>query len=72
MVISDDQLILSYAQDKLIAQVIRYVDRIETYFSNRLVVKLENSNAALISSVNRTPNFRKWIEGELIGEDYNS
>ena len=42
---------------------LKYIERLEPYFNDRLVIRLQSSKIKLISSTNRTPNLRKWIEG---------
>jgi DNA-binding LytR/AlgR family response regulator len=42
---------------------IHFVEKLEPYFSDRLTIKLKHLNVTLISSINRTPDLRKWIEG---------
>lgn len=42
---------------------INYIQKMEGYFANRLVVKLKNSDAVLKTSTPRTAAFRKWLEG---------
>ena len=42
---------------------IGFVERVEPYFNNRLVVKLRNSTVTLITSAAQTPEFRRWLEG---------
>ena len=42
---------------------LKFIERLEPYFNDRLVIRLQNSKVKLISSTNRTPNLRKWIEG---------
>jgi two-component system, LytTR family, response regulator LytT len=44
---------------------LKFIERLEPYFNDRLVVRLQSSKIKLISSTNRTPNLRKWIEGEI-------
>ena len=41
---------------------LNFIERLEPDFRDRLVVRLRNLNIKLISSTNRTPNFRKWLE----------
>ena len=38
---------------------------LEPYFNDRLAIKLRRLNATLISSINRTPELKRWIEGSL-------
>lgn len=42
---------------------LNYIERIEPYFQNRLVVRVKNSKVKLVSSVSRTPDLRQWIDG---------
>ena len=42
---------------------IGFVERVEPYFNNRLVVKLRNLAATLTTSAAQTPEFRRWLEG---------
>ncbi len=44
---------------------LKFIERLEPYFNDRLQVRLRNSKVRLISSTSRTPNLRKWIEGEV-------
>jgi len=39
-----------------------FIERLEPDFHDRLVVHLRNLNTKLVSSTNRTPNLRKWLE----------
>jgi two-component system, LytTR family, response regulator LytT len=41
---------------------LRFIERLEPYFNDRLLVRLRNVKVKLISSTNRTPSFRKWLE----------
>lgn len=41
---------------------LKFVERLEPYFNDRLMIHLQNSKVRLISSTNRTPHLRKWIE----------
>jgi DNA-binding LytR/AlgR family response regulator len=41
---------------------LEFIERLEPDFHDRLAVKLRNSNVRLVSSTNRTPNLRKWLE----------
>jgi DNA-binding LytR/AlgR family response regulator len=41
---------------------LNFIERLEPYFNDRLVIRLRNSKVKLISSINRTPNLRKWID----------
>lgn len=42
---------------------LNFIERLEPDFQDRLVVKIRNLNIKLISSTNRTPHLRKWLEG---------
>ncbi|MEN0046823.1 MAG: LytTR family DNA-binding domain-containing protein [Bacteroidota bacterium] len=42
---------------------INYIQKMEGYFANRLVIKLKNTDAVLKTSTPRTAAFRKWLEG---------
>ena len=42
---------------------IDFIERIEPYFNNRLVVKLRTHNVTLTTSAAQTPEFRRWLEG---------
>ncbi len=42
---------------------LKFIERLEPYFNDRLTIRLRNSKVKLIASTNRTPNLRKWIEG---------
>ena len=41
---------------------LKFVERLEPYFNDRLMIHLKDSKIRLISSTNRTPHLRKWIE----------
>ena len=41
---------------------LKFIERLESYFNDRLMIRLKNSKVKLISSTNRTPNLRKWID----------
>jgi DNA-binding LytR/AlgR family response regulator len=41
---------------------LNYIERLEPDFRDRLVVRLRNLNVRLVSSTNRTPSLRKWLE----------
>jgi DNA-binding LytR/AlgR family response regulator len=45
---------------------IHFIEKLEPYFHDRLTVRLKHLNVALISSINRTPELRRWIEGSLV------
>ena len=40
---------------------IQYVEKVESYFKNRLSVKLKNSETTLVTSPAHTADFRKWL-----------
>jgi DNA-binding LytR/AlgR family response regulator len=42
---------------------IRYIDRLESYFNDRLAVWVTGRTEPLIVSTARTPDLRRWIEG---------
>jgi len=42
---------------------LNFIERLEPYFQNRLVIRIKNSKVKLISSVSRTPELRQWIDG---------
>ena len=42
---------------------IAFVERVEPYFNNRLVVKLRAAGVSLMTSAAQTPEFRRWLEG---------
>ncbi len=41
---------------------LKFIERLEPYFNDRLAISLQNSKVKFISSTNRTPNLRKWIQ----------
>lgn len=41
---------------------IQYVEKVEPYSKNRFLVKLKNSDTALMTSTAHTPEFRKWLD----------
>lgn len=43
---------------------LHFIERLEPDFHDRLVVRLRNSKACLVSSAKRTPQLRKWLEGQ--------
>jgi DNA-binding LytR/AlgR family response regulator len=43
---------------------LNFIETLKPDFRDRLIVKLRNSSARLVSSTNRTPLLRKWLEGE--------
>ena len=42
---------------------IAFIERVEPYFNNRLVVKLRGRDVTLTTRAAQTPEFRKWLEG---------
>ncbi|WP_426493185.1 LytR/AlgR family response regulator transcription factor [Hymenobacter sp. 102] len=42
---------------------IAFIERVEPYFNNRLVVKLRHTDSTLMTSTAQTPEFRRWLEG---------
>lgn len=40
---------------------LKFIERLEPYFNDRLAILVKNSKVKLIASTNRTPNLRKWI-----------
>ena len=44
---------------------LKFIERLESYFNDRLQIRLKNSKVKLVSSTNRTPHLRKWIAGEV-------
>jgi len=42
---------------------IHFIEKLEPYFNDRLSINIKRLGATLISSINRTPELRKWIEG---------
>jgi hypothetical protein len=44
---------------------LNFVKRLDSYFNDRLAISLKRFNVTLISSVSRTPELRRWIEGDL-------
>ena len=44
---------------------LKFIERLQPYFNDRLMICLRNSKIRLVSSTNRTPHLRKWIEGEI-------
>lgn len=41
---------------------IRYVEKVEPYFNNRLSIKLKHGDTALVTSSAHTAAFRKWLD----------
>ncbi|MEM6321699.1 MAG: LytTR family DNA-binding domain-containing protein, partial [Bacteroidota bacterium] len=42
---------------------INFIQKMEAYFGNRLVVSIKNDGASLKTSGPKTAAFRKWVEG---------
>ncbi|MEM9846514.1 MAG: LytTR family DNA-binding domain-containing protein [Bacteroidota bacterium] len=42
---------------------IHFIQKMESYFANRLIIQLRNSEVKLKTSTPRTAAFRKWLEG---------
>jgi len=42
---------------------IGFIEKLEHYFNDRLAIKLKSLNVTLISSISRTPELRRWIDG---------
>ncbi len=40
---------------------LKFIERLEPYFNDRLAILVKNSKVKFITSTNRTPNLRKWI-----------
>ncbi len=45
---------------------LRFIENLAPYSHDRLAIKLRRLNVTLISSINRTPELRRWIEGGLV------
>jgi two-component system, LytTR family, response regulator LytT len=45
---------------------LQFIEKLEPYFHDRLAIKLKSLNVTLISSINRTAELRRWIEGGLL------
>jgi two-component system, LytTR family, response regulator LytT len=41
---------------------LNFIENLKPDFHDRLIVRLRNLNVKLISSINRTPDLRKWLE----------
>ena len=41
---------------------LRFIEIVEPYFKNRLVIKMRNTKTKLTTSASRTPAFRHWLE----------
>jgi two-component system response regulator LytT len=44
---------------------LNFIERLEPYFNDRLAIILKRLDVTLISSISRTPELRRWIEGNL-------
>jgi two-component system response regulator LytT len=44
---------------------LNFIERLEPYFNDRMAISLKRLNVTLISSIGRTPELRRWIEGSL-------
>jgi two-component system, LytTR family, response regulator LytT len=44
---------------------LNFIERLEPYFNDRMAISLKRLNVTLISSISRTPELRRWIEGNL-------
>ena len=42
---------------------IDFVEKIEAHFKNKLAIKMIFSKEVLLTSANKTPEFRKWLDG---------
>jgi two-component system, LytTR family, response regulator LytT len=42
---------------------LNFIERLEPYSNDRLAISLKRLNVTLVSSISRTPELRKWIEG---------
>lgn len=40
-----------------------FLEKVEPYFKNRLAIKMSYSKENIFTSSNKTPSFRKWLEG---------
>lgn len=45
---------------------LHFIEKLEPYSYDRLAIKLKRLNVTLISSINRTPELRRWIEDGLV------
>ena len=45
---------------------LNFIERLEPYFNDRMAISLKRLNVTLISSISRTPELRRWIEGYRI------
>jgi two-component system, LytTR family, response regulator LytT len=45
---------------------LNFIEKLEPYSQDRLAVRLKRLNVTLISSINRTPELRRWIEDGLV------
>jgi DNA-binding LytR/AlgR family response regulator len=44
---------------------LNFIERLKPYFNDRLAISLKRLNVTLISSISRTAELRRWIEGNL-------
>ena len=44
---------------------IRFIEKLEPCFNDRLAIKLKHLEVTLISSISRTPELKRWLEGRL-------
>jgi two-component system, LytTR family, response regulator LytT len=42
---------------------LNFIERLEPYSNDRLAIRLKRLNVTLVSSISRSPELRKWIEG---------
>lgn len=42
---------------------IDFIEKVEGHFKNRLAIKMRHTRTPLLTSGNKTPEFRKWLEG---------
>ncbi len=45
---------------------LNFIEKLEPYSHDRLAIRLKHLNVTLISSINRTPELRRWIEDGLV------
>jgi len=45
---------------------LHFIEKLEPYSHDRLAIKLKRLNVTLVSSINRTPELRRWIEDGLV------
>ena len=43
---------------------LNFIESLAPDFHDRLVIKILNLNVKLVSSTNRTPDLRRWLEGQ--------